>query len=127
MLADFVAEFTPLLRTSLIVCQVIVKRWKVYVDGASNARSSGVGVVLVSPEGIRLEKSLRLGFGASINEAKYEALIAGLQVAQKLGVEEVDVFSNSRLVVNQIDWSFEAKDQRMSQYLKLIGNLCANF
>ena len=42
-------------------------------------------------------------------------------------MEEVDVFSNSRLVVNQIDGSFEAKDQRMSQYLKLIGNLCTNF
>lgn len=42
-------------------------------------------------------------------------------------MEEVDIFSGSRLVVSQIDRSFEAKDQCMSQYLKLIESLCANF
>ena len=36
--------------------------WEVYVDGAANQRGSGVGLVLVSPEKITLEKSLRLGF-----------------------------------------------------------------
>ena len=37
-------------------------RWKVYVDGAANQRGSGVGIVLISPDGIAIEKSLRLGF-----------------------------------------------------------------
>ena len=82
---------------------------------------------MVSPEGLRLEKSLRLGFRASNNEAKYEALIVGLQVVQRLGVEEVEVFSNSRLVVSHIEGSFEARDYRMSQYLKLFGSLRVNF
>ena len=36
--------------------------WKVYVDGAANHRGSGVGLVLVSPEKITIEKSLRLDF-----------------------------------------------------------------
>ena len=36
--------------------------WKSYVDGAVNQRGSGVGLVLISPEGITIEKSLRLGF-----------------------------------------------------------------
>ena len=39
--------------------------WKVYVDGAVNQRGSGVGLVLVSPEKITIEKSLRLGFSAT--------------------------------------------------------------
>ena len=43
MLADFVAEFTPSLGASLTVCQVTVKRWKVYVDGASNIRVRRLG------------------------------------------------------------------------------------
>lgn len=81
-----------------------------YVDGAPNARGSRVKVVLESPKGVKLEKSLRLGFRASNNEAGYEALIIGLRATQKLGVEEVDVFSNSRLVVNQVGGNFEAKD-----------------
>ena len=49
-----------------------------YVNGVFNAWGSGVGVVLESPKGIRLEKSLRFGFRASNNEAEYEALIARL-------------------------------------------------
>ena len=52
--------------------------WKVYVDGAANQRGSGVGLVLVSPEKITIEKSLRLGFSATNNEAEYEALLMGM-------------------------------------------------
>ena len=52
--------------------------WKVLVDGAANQRGSRVGLVLVSPENITIEKSLRLGFSATNNEAKYEALLMGI-------------------------------------------------
>lgn len=64
-----------------------------------------------------MEKSLRLGFWASNNETEYEALIVGLQAAQKLGVEEVGVVLDSRLVVSQVDKSFEAREQPMLQNL----------
>lgn len=40
---------------------------------------------MVSLEGVKLEKSLRLGFQASNNKAEYEALIAGLWAVKKLG------------------------------------------
>lgn len=110
MLADFVAEFTPSSGASLMICQVIVRGWKVYMDGTSNARGSRVEVVMVSLEGIRVEKSLRLGFRASNIEAEYEALIAGLRAAQKLEAKEVEVVSNSRLVMSQVNGSFEARD-----------------
>ena len=50
-------------------------RWKVYVDGAVNQRGSGVGLVLISPEKIIIEKSLKLGFSVINNEAEYEALL----------------------------------------------------
>ena len=72
--------------------------WKVYVDGAANQRGSGVGLVL-SPEGATTEKSLRLGFSATNNEAKYEALMQGIAMVQKMGGKAVEMFSNLRLVV----------------------------
>ena len=50
-------------------------RWKVYVDEVANQRGSGVRLVLISPEKITIEKSLRLGFSATNNEAKYEVLL----------------------------------------------------
>ena len=49
--------------------------WQVYVNGATNHRRSGVGLVLISPERITIEKSLRLGFSATNNEVEYETLL----------------------------------------------------
>ena len=54
--------------------------WKAHVGGVANQRGSGVGLVLVSPEGIAIEKSLRLGFSATNNEAEYEALLEGMSM-----------------------------------------------
>ena len=58
--------------------------WKVYVDGAANQRGSGVGLVLMSPEKTIMEKSLRLRFLATNNEAEYEALLQGMTMVQKM-------------------------------------------
>jgi len=58
--------------------------WKVYVDGAANQRGSGVGLVLISPKGITIENSLRLGFSATNNEAEYKTLLEGMSMVQKL-------------------------------------------
>ena len=57
-----------------------ILRWEVYVDSAANQRGSGIGLVLISPESIAIEKSLRLGFSATNNEAEYEALLQGMMM-----------------------------------------------
>ena len=72
---------------------------KVYVDGTSNQRRSRVGLVIVSPEKIIIEKSLRLGFSTTNNEAKYEVLLVEMAMVKKMGGRAVEVFSDSRLVV----------------------------
>ena len=38
VLVDFVVEFTPKPRVPIGICQVMVKKWQVYVDDASNIR-----------------------------------------------------------------------------------------
>ena len=53
-------------------------RWKVYVDGVANQKGSDVGLILISPKKIIIEKSLKLGFLATKNEAKYKALLQGM-------------------------------------------------
>ena len=63
----------------LIVAQEPLQ-WKVYVDGAANQKGSGVGLVLISPKKLVVEKSLRLGFSATNNEAGYEALLKGMSM-----------------------------------------------
>ena len=98
------------------------------MDGASNAIGAGAGIVIVTPEGIWLEHSFKLGFRASNNEAEYEALLAGLKIILGMVAREVQAYSDSRLVVNQVQGSFEACDSRMKEYLQVvkqvIGKLC---
>ena len=73
--------------------------WRVYVDGAANQRGFGVGLVLVSPEKITIDKSLRLDFSVTNNEAEYEALLMRMAMVQRMGGKVVKMFSDLRLVV----------------------------
>ena len=76
-----------------------------------------MGLVLVSPEKITIENSLRLGFLATNNEAEYEALLMGMAMVQKMGGKIVEMFSDSRLVVGQVKGELKARDTRMQEYL----------
>ena len=91
--------------------------WKVYVDGAANQRGSRVGLVLVSLEQITIEKSLKLGFSGTNNEAEYEVLLEGMSMVQRMGGNAVKMFSDSRLVVGQVKGELEVRDERMKGYL----------
>ena len=101
--------------------------WKVYVDGAANQIGSGVGLVLVSPKQITIEKSLRLSFSAKNNEAKYEVLLEGMFMVQRMKGKAVKIFSDSRLVVDQVKGELEARDERMQGYLSQIRHLQSGF
>ena len=68
-----------------------------------------MGLVLVFPEKITIEKSLRLDFSAMNNEAKYEALLVGMAMVQKMGGKAMEIFSDSRLVVGQVKGELEAR------------------
>ena len=63
---------------------------------------AGAGIVIITPKGIRLKHSFRLGFKASNNEVEYEAFIARLRTAFDMGARDIEVYSNSWLVVNQV-------------------------
>ena len=91
-----------------------------YIDGVSNQKGSGVGLVLVSPEKVVVEKSLRLDFPAINNEAEYETLLEGMAMVQRMGGKSIKLFSDSRLVVSQVRGEFKAKDERMQGYLSQV-------
>ena len=74
-----------------------------------------------------MEYSFRLGFRASNNEAEYEVLLVGLRAALSLGVADLEVYLDSRLVVSQVEGSFEAKDSRMINHLKLVKQMVSKF
>ena len=86
-----------------------------------------MGLVLVSPERITIEKSLRLNFSITNNEAEYEALLMGMMMIQKMGGKAVSVFSDSKLVVGQVRGDLEARDSRMQEYLCQIRSIQEKF
>ena len=94
-----------------------------YVDGAANQNGSRVGLVLISPEKITIEKSLRLGFSATNNEAEYKALMQGMTMVQKMRGKVLEVFSDSKLVVGQVRGELEAKDTRIQEHLGKVKRL----
>ena len=83
--------------------------------------------MLITPEKINVEKSLRLDFSATYNEAEYEVLLMGMAMVQKIGGKSEKVFSDSRLVVGQVKGEFEAKDEKMQGYLSQVKCLQSKF
>ena len=101
--------------------------WRLSIDGAANAQGSEAGLILTSLEGIDIEYALRLGFQAVNNEAEYEAVIAGLNLSYSMEVDQLEVCSDSQLVVRQIKDTYEAKGERMILYLKKVRELLKKF
>ncbi|GMP26675.1 hypothetical protein CsSME_00003020 [Camellia sinensis var. sinensis] len=156
VLADFVAELTPEAITprapssrdehhpnkqkesqsktkkqekeKLRPCSIYIgDSFRLFVDGSSNRQGAGAGVLLISPDGEIVEQSIHLGFKASNDEAEYEALITGLKLAASAEADEVIVFCDSQLIVNQSTGEFAARDERMSAYAKEVVRLAALF
>ena len=71
------------------------KQWTLYVDDASNKNRSRADTMFVSPKGHKIHCALFFMFQASNNEAKHEALIAGLRLARELRPHNLKVYSYS--------------------------------
>lgn len=83
---------------------------------------SEVSLLLQSPIGEQLEQVIRLGFPASNNEAEYEAILSRLNLAIAFSASKPEICSNSQLIVGHIQGEYEAKDERITQYLSKVHN-----
>ncbi|KAL0405074.1 UNVERIFIED_CONTAM: Polyprotein P3 [Sesamum radiatum] len=121
VLADFIMEFTK------EQIKEESKGWLLHVDGSSNSSNGGAGILLQGPNGVEIEVAARLSFAATNNEAEYEALILGLQLAWETGARELNVCTNSQLVAMQIEGVYETREHTMTQYLQKVKELMARF
>ena len=80
-------------------------------------------MVLISPEGEILKYVVRLQFPATNNEVEYEVLLTGLSLAKVLESKTFIIQADSQLVVGQIKGDYEAKEERMQKYLKIVKEL----
>jgi Tfp pilus assembly protein PilZ len=99
VLADFLLEFNNTPESEELPKK---ETWVVYVDGSSANRKSGVGVALVSLDGEKFQYAIKLDFVTTNNEAEYEAVLAGLSIAREMGAKNVEIRSDSQVVVSHV-------------------------
>ncbi|XP_030942028.1 uncharacterized protein LOC115967081 [Quercus lobata] len=123
-LADFIAEFT-LPDEDRITNEV--DRWTIQTDGSSAQRKGEVGVVIITPDGEVLKYGVQLKFPTTNNEAEYEGILTGLRLGKALGAKNLLIQNDSKLVIGQIRREYEAKEERMQKYLRLMKHLTQEF
>ena len=83
--------------------------------------------MLTSPTGNTASRAVRCNFKATNNESEYETLIACLALAHQMGEENIQVFGDSQLIINQVQGEYQAKDDNMIQYLAVAQRLIKKF
>ncbi|GKD50738.1 putative ribonuclease H-like domain-containing protein [Tanacetum coccineum] len=89
--------------TLMEVEEELPEPWILFTDGSSCTDCSGAGLILTNPEGMEFTYALRFRFDATNNEAEYQALIAGLWIAEQMCVKNLQANVDSRLVANQVE------------------------
>ncbi|GJX26139.1 reverse transcriptase domain-containing protein [Tanacetum coccineum] len=129
ILADFIVERPkeddP--DTAMDIEEELLKSWTLFTDGSSCADDSGAGLILKNPEGVEFTYALRFRFEATNNEAEYKALIAGLRIMEEMDVKNLQANMDSRLVANQINGTYIAKEADMIWYLEKVRTLTNGF
>ncbi|GJR11904.1 reverse transcriptase domain-containing protein [Tanacetum coccineum] len=101
--------------------------WILFTNGSSCIDGSGAGLIFTDPEGVEFTYALRFRFDTTNNEAEYEALIAGLRIAEQMGVKNLQANVDSRLVANQVNGTYIAKELGMIKYLEKVRTLTSTF
>ena len=83
--------------------------------------------MLISLEREILKYAVRLQFSTTNNEAEYEALLTGLSLAKALKAKNLIVQVDSQLIIGQVKGDYEAKEERMQKYLKIVQQLSQHF
>ncbi|XP_075658059.1 uncharacterized protein LOC142628012 [Castanea sativa] len=104
-----------------------MESWTVQTDGSAMMKVGGARVVLISPKKETLKYAVKLQFPATNNEAEYEALLIGLSLAKALGAKNLIVQADFQLIIGQVKEDYEAKEERMQKYLKIIQRLSQHF
>ena len=99
---DFIVELTP--KESEENGETF--RWILSIDGSSNLKGSGAGIILEGLNGVLLEQYLKFSFKVSNHQAEYEALINGMFLAKELGVRRLLAKSDSLHITRQVSGDY---------------------
>ncbi|XP_030941048.1 uncharacterized protein LOC115965893 [Quercus lobata] len=115
----------PLPRIDQLIDSTAGHELLTFMDAFSSLK--GIGVIVTSLEKDVLKYGVQLQFPVTNNEAEYEVILTNLRIAKALGVKNLKLKTNSKLVIGQITNKYEALEERMKRYLKLINQLVDYF
>ncbi|VFQ70040.1 unnamed protein product [Cuscuta campestris] len=95
--------------------------------GKPEEDGTGGGAVLTSPEGFKAYHSFKFTFRATNNEAEYEALIGGIQIALFMRIKHIRLKSDSKLAIGQLKGEMEAREGRLKRYRDCARTLLGQF
>lgn len=103
--------------------------WRLHTDGAArgNPGPAGIGIVLVRPDGEVADELARFIGHATNNVAEYTALITGLERALQFGVFDLDVYSDSELLVRQLNGEYRVKNAGLKPLYERVRQLAGQF
>ena len=105
--------------------------WQLYFDGVANQSGFGIGILLISPQGDHIPRSIRLVFSdhhrLTNNIVEYEACITGLETALDLGIRQLEIHGDSNLVIQQTQGIWRTRDEKLKPYHAYLDLLVARF
>jgi ribonuclease HI len=106
--ADLITE-----RINTNIATLSVRAWGMYLDGSACEDECGIGILLVSPQGVTYSFLVRLSAPCINNLAEYEVVRRGMELLLEAGVEEVEVFGDSKLVVSQLTEEYRCESKSL--------------
>ena len=102
-----------------------LRRVRVFTDGAArgNPGPAGAGVHLEDEHGAAVDEAFAFLGEATNNVAEYRALLLGLERARKLGVQEVEIRSDSELVVRQLTGEYRVRNADLLELYRQVVEL----
>ncbi|KAL2235735.1 UNVERIFIED_CONTAM: hypothetical protein Sindi_1305700 [Sesamum indicum] len=91
-----------------------------HIDRSSNANNGDARILIQGPKEVEIEDAARLSFPITNNETAYEALILGLELTYEAGARDLEVFTDSQLVVLQIEGMYERREKTMTSYREIV-------
>ncbi|KAK1606476.1 hypothetical protein QYE76_030149 [Lolium multiflorum] len=121
-LADLIAE-----RISTNIAALSIRAWAMFFDGSACDDGCGIGILLVSPRGTEYSFSIRLSTPCTNNVAEYEAVRKGMELLLEAGAEAVELFGDSKLVINQLTDEYKCESESLFPYWMECRELMTQF
>nr|KYP46166.1 Retrovirus-related Pol polyprotein from transposon opus [Cajanus cajan] len=113
VIADFLADHS---KETKEINYLTTKAWELFFDGSKHELGTGIGLLIISPEGIPTRISLKIDKGYWNNETEYQALITGLKILKELGAKNVVIRGDSQLVIKQLTQEYKCLNEKLVEF-----------